>query len=60
MIFLAAVVAYFIVTAIIVLSICVLSARMSEREEWSETPLVENQPEPNLAREMQKDVVTSP
>lgn len=59
MIFLAVFAAYFIASAIVILSVCVLSARMSQREEWSEVPLAENRAETNAARDYQADVATS-
>lgn len=59
MIFLAAIAAYFIISAVVILSVCVLSARMSQREDWSEVPLAENRAEANAARDYQADVATS-
>lgn len=59
MIWLAAIGIYFVVTAVIVISVCVLSARMSRHEEWSERPLVESRSEATSTRDYQADTAPS-
>ncbi len=59
MIWLAAIGIYFLVTAVIVISVCALSARMSRHEEWSETPIVEPRTESASARDYQADTAPS-
>jgi len=59
MIWLAAIVGYFLITAVIIVAVCALSARMSQHEDWGETPLVEARMETNAAREYQTDAAPS-
>ncbi len=59
MIWLAAIGIYFLATAVIVISVCALSTRMSQHEEWGEVPIVETQGEASLSRDYQTDVATS-
>lgn len=41
MVIIIAIFAYLLLTAIVTLSVCVLSAKMRRHEDWEETPLVE-------------------
>ena len=59
MIWLAAVGIYFLVTAVIVIGVCALSARMSRHEDWSEVPLVEVRAESASGRDYKTDPATS-
>ncbi|HRQ40395.1 MAG TPA: hypothetical protein PLD25_20980 [Chloroflexota bacterium] len=59
MIWLAAIGIYFLVTAVIVISVCALSARMSRHEEWSEMPIVETRSEAASSRDYQADTAPS-
>ncbi|MCL4262342.1 MAG: hypothetical protein KJ069_03975 [Anaerolineae bacterium] len=59
MIWLIAIGVYLVVTAVIVISVCALSARMSQHEEWSETPIMETRGETTSVRDYQTDAATS-
>lgn len=59
MILATVVITYLVITAMIILAVCALSARMSQREDWSETPMVDNRAEMNTARDYQTDAATS-
>lgn len=59
MIIATAVITYLVIAAIVILAVCALSARMSQREGWSETPMTDNRAEMNTARDYQTDAATS-
>jgi hypothetical protein len=59
MLVITAIAAYFILTAIVTLSVCVLSARMRHHENWEETPIIENNPERHSLPDYQTDIAAS-
>lgn len=59
MIWLAAIAGYFIVTGIVVVAVCALSAQISEHEDWREAPIVESHAETASARDYKVDTAPS-
>ena len=59
MIVLVIVAGYFTLTALIVISVSVLSARMSKLEDWEEAPIVEQDSDAQHLPDYQTDVATS-
>ncbi|NJN53543.1 MAG: hypothetical protein HC804_01590 [Anaerolineae bacterium] len=59
MMWLTIIAGYLLVTAVIIIAVCVLSARMSQHEDWSETPIVETRMESAKGRDYQADPATS-
>ncbi len=59
MIWLIAIGVYLVVTAVIIISVCALSARISRQEDWAETPIVEGRGETSTRRDYQTDAATS-
>ena len=59
MVWLAAIVGYFLITAVIIVAVCALSARMSQHEDWGEVPMVEARSEASSGREYQADAAPS-
>ena len=57
MLIITAIAVYFILTAIVTLSVCVLSARMRHHEDWEETPLVEKNLEGHTIPEYQTELM---
>jgi len=59
MLIVTAVAGYFILTAIVTLSVCVLSARMRRNEDWEETPIIIEETERQSVPDFQTDVAAS-
>lgn len=59
MLILTIIAAYLILTGIVTLSVCVLSARMRRHEDWEETPIVDNNTGSHAAPDYQTDVAAS-
>lgn len=59
MLILTIIAAYLILTAIVTLSVCVLSARMRRHEDWEETPIVDKSSGGHAVPEYQTDVAAS-
>ncbi len=51
--------AYFLLTALIIIFVCVLSSRVSREEKWEETPIIESHSERNVAPDYQTDAAAS-
>jgi predicted secreted protein len=58
MIWLTAIGIYFVIAAVVIIAVCALSARMSQHEDWGETPIVEARGEPTPVRDYQTDAAS--
>lgn len=56
MVLLVAILGYLLLSAGVVVSVCVLSARMSRHEDWDEIPLIDRREELNVVQEYQADI----
>jgi hypothetical protein len=50
---------YILLAALVIVSVCVLSARMSQREGPAESPIMDHRVEAATSREYQTDAITS-